>query len=112
MRKTLLSLLITLFITVLFSIAYYGINAVEKTDNQGSDLASTSLNTSPIDAIEFPATCFAPGTDPEVMEEYYNYKYAKANSLGLTEDDLLAKFNILNRWGSTATNGGGLSQGI
>jgi len=62
-------------------------------------------------ALEFPITCFAPGTDPSLVEDYYNHQIAKANSLGLTESDVLNKFNIQNRWTFTASDGAGLAQG-
>jgi hypothetical protein len=48
-----------------------------------------------------PALCFAPGTDPE-------YAYAINQ---LIEFPLTIRFQQTNRWTSTATNGGGLTQG-
>ncbi|MBX2828637.1 MAG: matrixin family metalloprotease, partial [Flavobacteriaceae bacterium] len=58
----------------------------------------------------FPATCFAPDTDPSIVEDFYKNRAEIANSLGLTEGQA-TNFNLLNRWGTTASDGGGLGQG-
>ncbi|GER59832.1 hypothetical protein ULMA_19400 [Patiriisocius marinus] len=56
----------------------------------------------------FPATCFAPDTDQSYIDNFYENRNAVANSLGLNND---SRFNIANRWFSTAINGSGLGQG-
>ncbi len=48
-----------------------------------------------------PMTCFAPGTDSEFVEAINNLHTLAAS----------ISFQANNRWGITATNGGGLSQG-
>ncbi|MDC8003271.1 T9SS type A sorting domain-containing protein [Aureisphaera galaxeae] len=60
--------------------------------------------------IGFPATCFAPDTDPSVVEDFYKSRAALENSLGLP-DSHDSRFNLLNRWTTTASDGGGLGQG-
>lgn len=57
-----------------------------------------------------PAICFAPGTPEEVVEAAYqrvkqSYERNSLTPFGST------KFQIQNRWTSTATNGSGLSDG-
>jgi len=76
-------------------------------------ISQTPLTQEEIDEyiLQNPATCFAPDTDPGVMEDYYNYKYAKQNSIGEQVDGGLNKYNIATRWLSTALSGGGLVQG-
>jgi hypothetical protein len=59
----------------------------------------------------FPATCFAPGTDPSILEQFYNERNALANSLGLSQEEITDRFNLQSRWGTTALDGSGLSQG-
>jgi len=54
-----------------------------------------------------PATCFAPDTDRAFVEAFYANRTAIQNSLGIETN----RFNLGNRWNSTATNGGGLGQG-
>ena len=61
--------------------------------------------------IGFPATCFAPDTDPKVMEDFYKNRTALENSLGLNQDSDNSRFNLGNRWFTTASDGGGLGQG-
>jgi len=58
-----------------------------------------------------PATCFAPGTDPTVVEAFYRNRTAIQNSLGLPGGEQNSRFNLGARWSSTATDGGGLGQG-
>ncbi|MFC7356292.1 T9SS type A sorting domain-containing protein [Jejudonia soesokkakensis] len=58
-----------------------------------------------------PATCFAPDTDPAIIEEFYRNRNTNQNSLALPLDEQNSRFNLLNRWNATATNGGGLGQG-
>jgi len=60
---------------------------------------------------QFPATCFAPDTDPKIIEEFYKNRNVRANSLGLSQDDFSSRFNLTSRWLSTALDGGGLTQG-
>ncbi len=55
------------------------------------------------DRRELPSVCFAPGTPPEVMEAFHTAIFGVDDGL---------RYNTLNRWSSTATNGGGLSQGM
>lgn len=62
-------------------------------------------------AALFPVACFAPGTDPAIIEQYYHDQYEVANSLGMTEAEVTTFFNVANRWTFTATDGGGLGQG-
>jgi len=61
--------------------------------------------------INGPATCFAPDTDPEVVEAFYNNKSTLQNSLGLPGEGQNSRFNLGGRWTSTATSGGSLQQG-
>lgn len=61
--------------------------------------------------INSPATCFAPDTDPAVIEAFYQGRNTIQNSLGIPGGDQSSEFNLVNRWNSTATNGGGLGQG-
>ena len=58
-----------------------------------------------------PATCFAPDTDPKVVEAFYKNRNAIENSLGLPGMGQNSRFNLGARWSSTASNGGGLGQG-
>ena len=58
--------------------------------------------------IGYPATCFAPDTDQSYIDAFYENRTALGNSLGLNQD---SRFNIANRWFTTATNGPGLGQG-
>ncbi|MDF1699503.1 MAG: matrixin family metalloprotease, partial [Saprospiraceae bacterium] len=57
-----------------------------------------------------PATCFAPGTDPAIIELFYKKKKAIETGLGLISDDE-ERFTLTSRWDATATDGGGLGQG-
>lgn len=57
-----------------------------------------------------PATCFAPGTDPAVMENYYNYQANQSSVSGVSNADV-SQFNLDSRWTNTALSGGGLVQG-
>lgn len=59
--------------------------------------------------VGFPATCFAPDTNQEYIDEFYQYRDAINNSLKPSAED--SRFNIVNRWSTTATDGGGLGQG-
>lgn len=87
-------------------------DAAENNKINSKDFKSNAAKMTDVDLVlEFPISCFAPGTDPNIIQRYNDYKYAKANSLGLTQDDLMNKFNIGNRWSTTSTNGGGLDQG-
>lgn len=61
--------------------------------------------------LEFPATCFAPDTDPAYVEEFYSNREALANSLGISEMENDSRFNVFARWSATASDGGGLGQG-
>jgi hypothetical protein len=61
--------------------------------------------------IEFPATCFAPDTDPAYIEKFYSTRTAIRNSLGISEVENSSRFNIGNRWFETASDGVGLGQG-
>ena len=61
--------------------------------------------------INGPATCFAPDTDTEVVEAFYNNKSTLQNSLGIPEEGQNSRFNLGGRWTSTATSGGSLQQG-
>ncbi|MEL6813099.1 MAG: matrixin family metalloprotease [Bacteroidota bacterium] len=58
-----------------------------------------------------PATCFAPDTDPKVIEDFYRMRTILENSLGLPNSSQGSRFNIGNRWFTTASDGGGLGQG-
>ena len=109
MKKLLLSFLFLFFIFLVF---------FQTTTNKQNDNTKTLQDKSPKLAsqinitdsiIEPPAVCFAPGTDPSVVEEYYASKKTTSNSLG--HQDELAKFNLGSRWSFTAINGGGLGQG-
>jgi hypothetical protein len=59
--------------------------------------------------IEVPATCFAPDTDPALVEAFYQNRTFIGNSLGIPDPN--SRYNLGGRWSSTATNGGGLGQG-
>ena len=50
-----------------------------------------------------PAFCFAPGTPPEVVEETYERAARSYESHSLAPEMSL-KFQIYNRWSSTATD--------
>jgi len=65
----------------------------------------------PEGAITSPATCFAPDTDPAVIEAFYESREVLQNSLGLPGTGQDSRFNIGARWSSTAIDGGGLGQG-
>ncbi|MDB3866113.1 BspA family leucine-rich repeat surface protein, partial [bacterium] len=60
-------------------------------------------------SLYFPATCFAPDTDPRFLEEFYRTRSNYENSLGFLNPN--SRYNLAGRWSSTATNGGGLGQG-
>jgi hypothetical protein len=70
-----------------------------------------SAKTEQVELIAFPAACFAPDTDPQVIEDFYKSRAALSNSLGLPSNSNNSRYNITNRWFSTSTDGGGLSQG-
>ncbi|MEM7085520.1 MAG: T9SS type A sorting domain-containing protein [Bacteroidota bacterium] len=61
--------------------------------------------------VNGPATCFAPGTDPAVIAAFYKKRSALQNSLRLPEAEEGSRFNLAQRWSSTAIDGGGLGQG-
>ncbi len=71
-------------------------------------------DTTPMPAALFkvppPAFCFAPGTPPEVVEETYE-RAARSYEPHSLAPEMSLKFQIYNRWSSTATDGSGLSQG-
>jgi hypothetical protein len=56
-----------------------------------------------------PATCFAPDTDPAVVEAFYRNRSFIENSLGIPDPN--SRYNLASRWGTTATDGMGLGQG-
>ncbi|MDP5082488.1 MAG: GEVED domain-containing protein, partial [Winogradskyella sp.] len=55
--------------------------------------------------------CFAPDTDPAYVDQFYRNREAVANSLGIPNTENDSRFNVLNRWATTASDGPGLSQG-
>ena len=59
--------------------------------------------------VNGPATCFAPDTDPAVVEAFYRNRRFIENSLGIHGPN--SRYNLASRWSSTAINGGGLGQG-
>lgn len=63
------------------------------------------------DVMGFPAVCFAPDTDQEVIDAFYENQATIANSLGVQLPGQTSKFNLTNRWPATALDGGGLGQG-
>ncbi len=50
---------------------------------------------------DVPALCFAPGTDPELVDAFNTVVFGRFG----------VRFQPANRWSTTATNGGGLTQG-
>jgi hypothetical protein len=83
--------------------------------SQGKDIEDLKEKSSEVGVTDiasmFPIACFAPGTDESIIEDYYNTQRALANSLGIDIDSEPSEFNLFNRWGVTATDGGGLQQG-
>lgn len=79
---------------------------LEKTLQQGPQLPQNN----PKDIMELPANCFAPDTDPAVVEAFYQNRGAYQNSLDPSTAGN-SRFNLGPRWSSTATDGGGLVQG-
>lgn len=61
-------------------------------------------------ASSIPAFCFAPGTSPDVVSEAYQRAAWTSGGHSLAPDMGL-KYQINNRWTTTATDGSGLGQG-
>lgn len=55
-----------------------------------------------------PELCWHPDTDPKIIERFYQSNEGIIGN-GLYPNN--RKFQLINRWGTTATNGGGLTQG-
>lgn len=60
--------------------------------------------------IQRPAFCFAPGTPPDIIEAT-RARAEESYGLNSLSPSGTAKFQVVNRWTYTATNGSGLSQG-
>ncbi|HFA50381.1 MAG TPA: matrixin family metalloprotease, partial [Bacteroidetes bacterium] len=58
---------------------------------------------------ERPELCWAPGTDPALVEAYHSQKKGKGEPSSLIPN--LNKYQLGSRWSTTATNGAGLVQG-
>ena len=71
---------------------------------------SIKVHNNPDGFVGLPATCFAPDSDPAVIENFYKNRTAIYNSFQIpgTHD---SRFNLGGRWGTTATDGSGLGQG-
>lgn len=69
-------------------------------------------DTVPSDSVglPMPQLCFAPGTPTKTIEETYERLASSYEHHSLSAEPFL-KYQILNRWSSTATDGGILSQG-
>lgn len=65
-----------------------------------------------VTAIDLPVAgpCFAPGTPPDVVERTYRRQAWAFDRTSLSPPEY-TKYVTANRWTSTATDGGGLSQG-
>jgi len=72
--------------------------------SESADLPAAPPETS------IPAFCFAPGTPPDVVARAFEQAERLYEKSSLTPPSTL-KFEIANRWYSTATDGSGLSQG-
>ena len=72
--------------------------------NESADHPAVTPETS------IPAFCFAPGTPPDVVARASEQAERLYERISLTPPSTL-KFEIANRWNSTATDGSGLSQG-
>lgn len=68
-----------------------------------------NISDNPDAFIGFPATCFAPDSDPVFVENFYRSRSIIENSFGFEQNT--NRFNLGNRWGQTAINGPGLNQG-
>ena len=72
-------------------------------------VAAPDFTALPEDAL-VPMACFAPGTDPALVERYHQ-RFSSSLTSSLSGGGLKFTFNDGDRWTTTATNGGGLGQG-
>jgi hypothetical protein len=69
-------------------------------------LLSISMTPAIVAGAGRPAVCFAPDTPEATIEDFYRFYYPENNP-----ELSLFQFEDVDRWTTTATNGGGLSQG-
>lgn len=102
-------------VRVLTLLAFLGVGRLADADMSMARAPSGEDSLAPVTALMYsegrpPAVCFAPGTSQDYVTQVTQYISGPMRS-SLQVDLTAAKFQVSNRWSTTATDGGGLSQG-